>query len=162
MRKSVEEFVRECDSCRRRKGDHKFTAPLGYVGNPTAPFQITSMDITGPYPVTPRKNRFLLTFVDHFSKYAEIYPIPDQSAVTCANVHASQIITRYGSGSKLIIDQGTAFMSSFFNETCRIIGVHRPRTLRYHPMSNGRVERMHCTLHTALSHYVNQSHTDWD
>jgi hypothetical protein len=71
MRKSVE-FVRECDSCQRQKGEHEFTAPLGCVGNPTAPFEITSIDITGPYPVTPRKNRYLLTFVDHFSKYADI------------------------------------------------------------------------------------------
>jgi len=32
----------------------------------------------------------------------------------------------------------------------------------YHPQSNGHVERLHRTLHTALSHYVNKSHTDWD
>jgi hypothetical protein len=120
------------------------------------------MDITGPYPVTPRQNKYLLTFVDHFSKYAEIYPIPDQSAVTCAKVYALQIITRHGSGSKLITDQGAAFMSSFFNETCQIMGDHKSHTSSYHPMSNGHVERMHRTLHTALSHYVNQSHTDWD
>jgi hypothetical protein len=162
MRKSVEEFVREYDSCQRRKADHEFKVPLGSVGNPMAPFEIISMDITGPYPVTPRKNRYLLTFVDHFSKYAEIYQFPEQSAVTCAYVYESQIITRHGSCSKLITDQGKAFMSSFFNETCRIMGVHSSRTLRSHPMSNGHVERMHCTLHKALSHYVNQSHTDWD
>jgi hypothetical protein len=140
--RSVEEFVQKCDSCLRRKGDHEFTAPLGCVGKPTAPFEITLMDITGPYPVTARKNRYLLTFVDHFSKYAKIYSIPHQSAVTWANVYASQIITRHSSGSKLIADQGAAFISSFFNETCRII-VHRSRTSSYHPMSNGHVERMH-------------------
>jgi transposase InsO family protein len=162
MRKSVEEFVRECDSCQRRKGEHEFTAPLGCVGNSTAPFEITSMDITGPYAVTPRKNRYLLTFVDNFSKYAEIYPIPEQSAMTCAKVYTSQIITRHGSGSKLITDQGAAFISLFFIETCRIMGIYTSRTLSHHPMSNGHVERMHRTLHTALSHYVNQSHIEWD
>jgi hypothetical protein len=73
------------------------------------------MEITGPYFMTPRKNMYLLTFIDHFSKYAEIFPIPDQSALTCARVYASQIITRPGSGSKLITDQGSAFMSSFFS-----------------------------------------------
>jgi len=29
-------------------------------------------------------------------------------------------------------------------------------------MNNGPVERLHRTLHTALFHYVNKSHTDWD
>jgi hypothetical protein len=47
MRKSVE-YVRKCDSCQRRKEDREFVAPLGEVEEPTAPFQVTSMDITGP------------------------------------------------------------------------------------------------------------------
>jgi transposase InsO family protein len=98
------------------------------------------MDITGPYPLTPRKNRYLLTFIDHILKYAEIFPIQDQSALTCARVYATQIITRNGSGSKLIADQGSAFMSSFFNETCRILGIKRSHTSSYHAQSNGHVE----------------------
>jgi len=120
------------------------------------------MDITGPYPLTPRKNRYLLTFIDHFLKYAEIFSIQDQSALTCARVYASQIITRHGSSSKLITDQGSAFMSSFFSETCRILGIQWSRTSSYHAQTNGYVERLHRTLHTALSHYVNNSHTDWN
>jgi hypothetical protein len=54
MRKSVEEFVKQCEACQRRK-DREFAAPLGEVEEPTAPFQVTSMDITGHYPVTPRR-----------------------------------------------------------------------------------------------------------
>jgi len=120
------------------------------------------MDIKGPYPLTPRKNRYLLTFIDHFSKYAEIFPIQDQSGLTCARLYASQIITRHGSGSKLVTDKVSAFMSSFFNETCRILGIQRARTSSYHTQSNDHVKRLHRTFHTALSHYVNNSYTDWD
>ena len=92
---------------RRRR---EFVAPLGEVEEPTAPFQVTSMDITGPYSKTPRENRFLLTFIDHFTKFVEAYPIPDQTAETCARVYATQIITRHGTGSTLITDQGRSFM----------------------------------------------------
>jgi hypothetical protein len=42
------------------------------------------------------------------------------------------------------------------------IGNKRSRTPSYHAQSNGHVERLHRTLHTALSHYVKSSHTDWD
>jgi len=130
--------------------------------NPVAPFEITSFDITRIYPVTPRKKQVLLTFVDHFSKYAAIFAVPDQSASTCARIYASQIVTRHGSGWKLITDQGAAFKSSFFNETRKVMGIRRSRTSSYHPMSNGHAERKHRTLHTALSHYLNQSHTARD
>ena len=154
LRKSVENYVNECDSCQRRKGSHEYKAHLSDPGNPVAPFEVISMDIKEPYLLTPRKNRYLLTFMDHFSKYEEIFPIEDHSTLTCARVYASQIITRHGSGSKLITDQGAAFMSSFFNDTCKILGIQRTRTSSYHAMSNGQVERLHRTLHTTLSHYV--------
>ena len=127
MRKSVEDYVR-VRLVSTAKGKLQTHAPLGDLGSPVAPFEITSMEITGPYPLTPRKNRSPLTFVNHISKYAEIFHIQDQSALTCARVYTSQIITRYGSGSKLITDQGYAFMPSFFNETCRIFWIQRSRT----------------------------------
>jgi len=86
MRKSVDDYVKECKSCQRQKRNREYMAPLGDLGSPVAPFEITSMDITEPYPLTPPKNRYQLTFVDHFSKYAEIFPIQDQSELTCATV----------------------------------------------------------------------------
>jgi len=55
-------------------------APLGKTDEPSSPFEVTSMDITGPYLVTPRKNKYLLTFIDHVSKWAEAYPIPGITA----------------------------------------------------------------------------------
>jgi hypothetical protein len=42
------------------------------------------------------------------------------------------------------------------------MGVCGSQTSRYHPMRNGHAERLHRTLHTTLSHYVDQAHTDWD
>jgi len=162
MRKSVENYVKKCDSCQRHKSRRKFIAPFGDVEEPAYLFQITSVDVTGLYPVTSRKNKYLLTFIDHFTNYAEDFPIPDQSAETCAQVYATQIFTRHGTGSKIITDQGRAFMSSFFRESCKKLGILKTHTTSYHPLSNGKVEILHRDLHTALSHYVNSANTNWD
>jgi hypothetical protein len=113
MRQTVEDCVMRCDMCHRRKGGHEFRAPLGDVEEPTEPFQVTSMGVSDPYPLTPRKNKYL-SLVRHFTKHAEAFPIPDQTGETCARVHAIQIITRHGSGSTPITDQGRAFVSDFF------------------------------------------------
>jgi transposase InsO family protein len=162
MRQSIQEYIQNCDSCQKRKDDHEFVAPLGEPEEPTAPFEITSMDLTGPYPTTQRKNKYLLTFIDHFTKYVEAFAISDQTAETCARVYATQTITRHGTGSKLIADQGGAFMSKFFGETCKILGIQKLRTSSRHPISNGKVERLHRFLHAGLSHYVNATNTNWD
>lgn len=120
------------------------------------------MDITGPYVTTPRKNKYLLTFVDHLTRYVEVFPIPDQTAETIARVYATQIVTRHGAGSKLITDQGRAFMSEFFKETCKVLGVRKVHTSSYHSMANGLTERFNKSLHSGLSHYVNATNTNWD
>jgi hypothetical protein len=57
MRKAIEDYVRKCDLCQRRKGTREFIALLGEVQEPTAPFQLTATDVTGPYRTTPRGNK---------------------------------------------------------------------------------------------------------
>ena len=113
----IEHYVRKCDLCQRRKGTREFVVPLGEIQEPTTPFQLTAMDVTGPYRTTPRGSKYLLTFIDHLSKYAEAFPIENQTAKTCAWVYATQIVSRYGTGAQLITDQGPAFMSRYMKDT---------------------------------------------
>jgi hypothetical protein len=105
MRSSLKDYVKMCDACQRCKGDREFAAPLGDVDQPSVPFEVPSMDITGPYVLTPRRKKYLI-FVDYFTNYAKVVPISERSAETCARVYASQIVTRHATGSKLITDQG--------------------------------------------------------
>jgi len=133
MRKSIEGFVNSCDLCQWRKGSREFVAPLGEVEEPTAPFQVVSLDITGPYVTTARGNKYIPTFTDHITKYVEAFPLPNQTAETCARIYATQIVTRHGTGSQLITDQGRSFMSSFFQDTCKILAIRTTRTTSYYP-----------------------------
>jgi hypothetical protein len=162
MRQDIEDFVKRCEKCQTRKGKCEMKAPLGQPEEPTEPFQVTSMDITGPYCLTPRKNQYILTFIDHFTKFVEIFPIPDVSAETCARVYATQIVAKHGSGSTLITDQGRAFTSAFFQQTCKILKIRKVKTSAYHPMSNGMIESSHRVLHDSMAHYVDSSGTNWD
>ena len=50
----------------------KTYSPIWLSGRTELPFEITSMNVTGPYPSTPRKN--LLNFIEHFTKYVEATP----------------------------------------------------------------------------------------
>jgi len=58
VRRSVEDYIQKCDLCEKRKEDREFRAPRAEVEMPTTPFEVTSMCIRGPYPVTPRGNKY--------------------------------------------------------------------------------------------------------
>jgi hypothetical protein len=97
-------------------------------------FDVTSMNITSPCLATSRGNKYLLTIRDHFTKCAEIYPIPDKTAQVCAIIYETKVVTLHGIGYRL--KQGQAFMSFLFQETCKILGIHTTRTSSYQPESN--------------------------
>jgi hypothetical protein len=70
-------------SCAKFKAGRQPTAPLGELPETNAPFELVSIDIWGPYPETKKGHRYLLTFIDHFSRYPEAIPIPKQDAPNC-------------------------------------------------------------------------------
>jgi hypothetical protein len=136
MQQNIQEHVRRCDKCQSRRGKQEYRDPLEEEEDSSEPFQVTSVDIKGPYCIAPRKTPILLTFINYFTKYVEAFPIPDVSAETCARVYAAQIVARHSSGSTLFMDQVTYFTSAFFQETCKILRVRKVRTSAYHAMSN--------------------------
>jgi hypothetical protein len=65
-------------------------APLDEVNEPTYTFQMSKMDICGPYPLTQGRNKYLLTFICHLTKHGETVPIPDMLAETRVRAYATQ------------------------------------------------------------------------
>ena len=84
MRKSIEDYIRRCDPCQRRRENRELVLSPPEVEEPTAPLQITSMDITGPYLMTRPRNKYL-TFIDHFTEHVEAFYI-DLIAETCQSM----------------------------------------------------------------------------
>ena len=110
LMKDVEEYIQKCESCATMKGGRNPLAPLGELPETTGPMQITSIDICGPYPVTSRNNKYLLTFIHHFSRYPEAIPIPSQDTGTVARALVTQVFTRHGCPQILSSDRGTNFV----------------------------------------------------
>lgn len=51
---------------------------------PNRPMSFISSDHVGPFQTTAKENKFILTFVDHFSKYIRLYAVKDATAKTNA------------------------------------------------------------------------------
>jgi hypothetical protein len=59
LNKDVEEYVSKCHSCAQHKSGRVVPAPLNELPETHSPFELTSIDICGPYPVSGKGNRYL-------------------------------------------------------------------------------------------------------
>ena len=69
MYTDITNWVKSCEVCCQRK---RAQVPIRAQMQPMpvgAPFQRVSTDILGPLPLTDSKNRYVLVFVDYFTKY---------------------------------------------------------------------------------------------
>ena len=84
-----------------------------------APLDRLGTDFLGPLPLTSRGNRFILVVTDYFTKWVEIFAVPDQTAVTTAEVILNEVIARFGCPYEIHSDQGRNYESTIFTELCR-------------------------------------------
>ncbi len=134
VHKNVRAHQLSCKECQKYKRNVPPLAPNQSMPILTEPFEKMAVDIVVPFP------RFCLE-----SKYPEVIPIKDMSAVTVTE-SLIDIFSCTGIPRLLLSDQGTQFMSSLVKALCDRLGVARITTSPYHPQSNGCLERLHGTL----------------
>ena len=162
LRKDVESWCVRCDVCASRKKPSKTPRAPMKTYNVGAPMERIAIDVMGPLPTTDRDNKYILVISDYFTKWTESYPMPNQEAVTVANVVVREFISRFGVPRQLHTDQGRNFESNLFQEMCRILEIDKTRTTPLRPQSDGMVERFNRTLEAMLSKFVDENQTDWD
>lgn len=125
-------------------------------------FERIAIDITGPFPKSENGNLYILVVADYFSKFMEIFPLPNIEAETVADVIFKGWIKRYGCPGEIHTDQGSQFKSRLFQEMCKVLQINKTRTTAFHPQSDGMVERLNRTIKDMLSKYLTVHQTDWD
>ena len=160
--RDVKTFVRQCEPCvcykrgEAPKQGYLQAAPVG------EPWERVAIDITGPHPVSKAGNRYILTVLDHFSKWTEAFPIRNHEATTVAKILADQVFARFGIPLQLLSDRGPEFEGALLKELCVALGIDKLRTTGYKPSTNGALERFHRTLNSMLAKVVADNHKDWD
>ncbi|UYV69000.1 K02A2.6-like, partial [Cordylochernes scorpioides] len=161
-REDVENWCRRCTTCAASKGPQTRSRGKMREYNVGAPFERIAIDVAGPFPVTEDGNKYLLVAMDYFTKWPEVYAIPNQEAATVARVLVDNLICRFGVPLELHSDQGRNFESGVFRELCQVLGIWKTRTTPLHPQSDGMVERFNKTMVEHLSKVVEQNQRDWD
>ena len=158
----LDTFLKKCEPCARY---HRGAVPRkAMLCTPPVgePWIRVSVDITGPHPRSSRSNQYILTLVDHFSKWAEAIPLRNHTAPLVARALVTHVFSKFGAPLQLLTDRGSEFESQLFQELMRWMEIDKLRTTAYRPSCNGAVERFHRTLNSMLGKAVSESQCDWD
>ena len=106
-------FVSRCPECQQRSGPPKKYHHALAEWQANYPFHYIGFDFMGPLPLSNGK-KHILVIGDHFTKWFEAIPLPDQTAITTANALVDHWISRFGCPHSLHSDQGRNFESKLF------------------------------------------------
>ena len=161
-KQDIIKWCRRCDICAQSKpGPKRRRGQLGRVPV-AAPMERIAVDIMGPLPQTNDGNLYIMVVGDYFSKWTEAYPLKNHTAQTVADVLVEQFVARFGVMRSLHSDQGREFESDLIAELCKLLRIHKTRTVPYNPKSDGLVERANRTVVQMLTTLVGEARNDWD
>ena len=140
MRAYIRQFIRQCACCQKMSrvkyqiATHRFT---------TAAYDLMSRlaaDTIGPLPSDQYGNRYLLVLQDAMSRYIQLYPIRDTTALEAVKGFLKWTCT-FGVPEQILTDNGTQFENHLVAEFVRQIGADHVKVMPYSSEENGLIER---------------------
>ena len=110
MRQDVKQFIRDCPNCQFMQA-----AKLSITQRPQInPYNVVQgrpmdriyIDTIGPFPQDEEGNRYIMVFIDVFSRFVELYAVRDLTALTAAK-KVVEFAGRYGVPDQILTDNGT-------------------------------------------------------
>ena len=155
------QFVKNCPECAIVRGGGRVSNPPLHPIPVSRPFQILGIDIMD-LPLTQLGNRHVVVFQDYLTKWAMVFPVPDQRAQRLARLLVEEIVPLFGVPECLLSDRGANLLSHLMMDVCELLGVKKLNTTSYHPQCNGMVERFNRTLKTMLRKHAGRFGLQWD
>ena len=146
----VQKVTSGCMRCLQRKPPLQ-KAGLYAAKPPTTPWKTVAVDFAGPLITSSNGSKYVLVFVDQFTKWVELVPTADQLASTVVQAFYTQVICRHGCPEYLLSDRGPQFIGSLVEAMCSHFGIKKIFSSAYYPQGDGFAERFMRTMNNSLS-----------
>ena len=162
MNRDIVDYVTHCKVCATRKSVSDKRAGLLNSLAAFMPLEKIGLDVVGPFKRSRNGNRFIVTIVDWFTKYASAYAVPDHTAGTVATC-MYLFVCQHGCPQHMVTDRGPELMGKIVTNLCQKLGISKLRTTAYNPAANGSTEVFHRTMNPMLAAFTDKvMYDDWD
>ena len=133
-------FIEQCSICQlRKKVKIKFqTKPFNT--SVFGPMERISIDSVGPLPPDEKGNRYIIVFIDIFSRFITLYCVEEITSETtrrCILSHAGA----YGTAAQYCMDRGKQYDNVIIDEVIKYLGSQELKTRGGSHEENGIIER---------------------
>ena len=158
----IEDYVRSCTKCQRNKSRrHQPYGLLKTIDVPEYPWEALSMDTIEGLPESNKFNA-ILVIVDRSTKMCRFLPTTNKlTSIELAEIYIREIFTQHGIPERIISDRGSEFISRFWRDFTKQLGISSDFSTAFHPETDGATERVNQTIESYLRFYCNYEQDDW-
>ncbi|KAL1250757.1 hypothetical protein QQF64_018553 [Cirrhinus molitorella] len=157
--RDVKEWVRSCHRC-QLNDPIKTVVPVLHSIKVKEPWEVLGLDLIGPLPETARKNKYVLSMTDLYTKWVIAEPMQSKTAAEVSAIITAKLYL-FGMVRKIITDQGKEFVCKLNDSIFNMLKIKHAVASAYHPQTNGQDERTNQNIKRTLRKYVNDNHNDW-
>jgi transposase InsO family protein len=140
MRRHVTQFIQKCPVC-QLSSDRKVAINVApFTRASYHPMEVLNIDAIGPLPEDENKNKYILVIIDCFSRWVELFGIPDTSALSAAKALLEHC-GRFGVPALIRSDRGPQFANELIEKLVDLLGTEHELTTAYSKEENAIVER---------------------
>ncbi|RDX67793.1 hypothetical protein CR513_53285, partial [Mucuna pruriens] len=103
-------FVKRCDKYQRFADLNKAPLELLYSIMSPWPFHMWGVDILSPFLLAVGQVKFLIVFIDYFTKWVEVEPVVTISTKRIRRFYWKEIICHFGLPTIIVSDNNTQFI----------------------------------------------------
>lgn len=140
MREHVRQFIQQCPVCQKLSEQRREIKTHPFTTASYSPMDVLNIDTIGPVAKDSQNNEHIIVIIDCFTRWIELFPVPDTSALSAARA-LLQHVGRFGTPGILRSDRGSQFVNNIITEFNSLVVTDPQYSLAYSKEENAIVER---------------------
>jgi len=141
QREHVKSFIRHCPCCQVMSNLRTPILTAKYTMTTYTSMERIYIDSIGPLKEDSKGNRHIIVIIDGFTRWVELYAVPDVTAEVAAKVALLDWVGRFGVPAQIMTDNGTQYANTLWEQLALLMGSEKLESFPYSHQENSIVER---------------------
>ena len=141
QREHVKSFIRHCPCCQVMSQIRTPILTAKYTMTTYTAMERIYIDSIGPLKEDSKGNRHIVVIIDGFTRWIELYAVPDVTAEVAAKVALLDWVGRFGVPAQIMTDNGTQYANLLWEQLTLLMGSEKLESFPYSHQENSIVER---------------------